>query len=113
MDKIRASDQSRGLHITIIELWEARFGQMEMSAGDAVKAAQNGFDDGGSDLIDAFWCTAKKGAKNLPMALGKWLNNKSGVVAGGRRFVPAGSRGHLKYRLENVSETQTDIFSKS
>ena len=112
MDKIRASDQSRGLHIKIMEFWEARFGRTEMSAGDAVKAAQNGCDDSGSDLIDAFWCTAKKGAKNLPMALGKWLSSKDGVVSDGRKFASVGSKGHLKYRLETVSEPQTDTSSK-
>jgi hypothetical protein len=66
-DKIRASDQSRDLQITIMDLWAERFGKTEMSAGDAVKAAQAGAVLGNGDLLAAFWCTAKKGAKNQPL----------------------------------------------
>jgi putative DNA primase/helicase len=103
-DKIRASDQSRGLQITIMDLWAERFGNAEMSAGDAVKAAQAGAELGNGDLLAAFWCTAKKSAKNLPMALGKWLNSKDGVVIGRRRFVASGRQGHLKFRLHSMEE---------
>ena len=103
-DKIRASDQSRDLQIMIMDLWAERFGKTEMSAGDAVKAAQAGAELGNGDLLAAFWCTAKKGAKTLPMALGKWLNSKDGVVIGSQRFVAAGSQGHLKFRLHSIAE---------
>jgi putative DNA primase/helicase len=106
--KIRASDQSRDIQITIMDLWAERFGQSEVSAGDAVKAAQAGAELGNGDLLAAFWCTAKKGAKNLPMALGRWLSSKDGVVIASRRFVASGSQGHLRFRLHSMPPAEPE-----
>jgi hypothetical protein len=96
MDKIRASDQSRGLHITIMELWEARFGETEKSAGEAVKLAQSQAEYNNSDLLDEFWCTAKKAPETCqwPVATkpafvvesSRDLKARNGVRRGGKTF---------------------------
>jgi len=109
MDRIRASDPGRGLHHTIMELWERVLGPGGFSAADAVRAVTKGQgdgDQGASELLDAFWSTTARDTKNLPPALGRWLSGKDGVVIEGRRFVSVGRKSHSKYRLSVINPSR-------
>jgi hypothetical protein len=107
MAAIRSKDQSRGVHIEIMEQWEKHIGyDVEVSASDVAKKARtidaNGCGD--PDFNSALWMTAGK-VKNLPMALGKWLASKNGVVIDGRKLVERKGRARsVTYHLESVGD---------
>jgi putative DNA primase/helicase len=100
MSVVRSMDQGRGVHVTIMELWEQAIGfDVEISATEVAKCAKQREESGRPDFNSALWMTVGKHGKNLPMALGRWLASKCGVVIGGRRFVAGGRSGHPTYRL--------------
>lgn len=88
-----------------MELWEQAIGfDVEISATEVAKCAKQREESGHPDFNSALWMTVGKNGKNLPMALGRWLASKCGVVIGGRRFVAGGRSGHPTYRLETTGE---------
>jgi hypothetical protein len=104
MEKVRATDQTKGQLATILELWYDRFKSNEKTAGEAVRAAKDAAGAGNSDLLEAFESTTTKETKSLPICLGNWLKTKDGVPLDKKRFVSGGRKGHTTYHVEKCSD---------
>jgi putative DNA primase/helicase len=111
MNKIRKRDPTSGTLATVLELWWNCFHESPQTAGAAVKKAKQLAEeakrgpDGNitydTEFYDALWGVAEKGARNLSMAVGRWLKSKDLVVLKGKRFVCEIKDHQSTFRVED------------